>query len=93
MTVFVFLIDGLTLWWEIHDTKLLLMYFPLFTCATGNIPLDKLEPVLGTKQKNSHDILKFFRFLFGCDEGALNQELVLAFGRQRGFFLHWLKHY
>ena len=36
-------VDCFTLWWEIHNTQLLLMYFPLFACATGNIPLENVE--------------------------------------------------
>ena len=38
---------GALILWEIHDTQLLLMYFPLFACATGNIPLENLQMRFG----------------------------------------------
>jgi predicted transcriptional regulator len=41
----------------------------------------------------THNLLEVHGLLVGSDEGALNEELVLAFCGERGFFFHGLKHH
>ena len=91
--VFVLFGDRLALWGEIDDADLLGVHL-----VTLDIPLERHHATLVITSgrddgaDGTHDILEGHGLLLGVDDGALNEELVLALGIDGEVLLHGLQH-
>ena len=91
--VFVLFGDRLALWGKIDDADLLGVHL-----VTLDIPLERhhatlvITSGLDEGAGGTHDILEGHGLLLGVDDGALDEELVLALGVDREVLLHGLQH-